>query len=273
MTVLNASRSMSSTAVGAIGSALAHRVVDAIGEQRPVRQVGERVVERLVPELGFEAVALRDVLDRDEHRVAAAEVELVRAHLDVDAAAVLQLVAPHPRPLHARARDVELGQQALGFVVRVHVGDEPIEELLARVAVVMDRGFVHLQEVEPAARRTPTSVAGCRRTAGARWPRSRGAPPRSPGAPRRSAPARRSWCRAGARRIRRPTPTARPARARRGRSRRSGPSPAAIASCPSAMPTTVHTSAGRHTREPISSRSPATTNAYPIASVGPQPIA
>ena len=85
LTVLNASRSMSSTAVGAIGSPLAHRVVDAIGEQRPVGQAGERVMERLMPQLGFEAVAPRDVLDRDEHGVAAEEAELMRAHFHVDA--------------------------------------------------------------------------------------------------------------------------------------------------------------------------------------------
>ena len=127
-------------------AALPHRVVDAIGEQRPVRQVRERVVERLVPQLGLETVALRHVLDRDEHRGAAVEVELVRAHFHVDRAAVLQLVAPHAGSLHAPGPRSRARQQALGLVVRVDVGDEAIEELLARVAVVMDRGFVHLEE-------------------------------------------------------------------------------------------------------------------------------
>ena len=147
LTVLNASRSRSSTGGRVVPSALAHRVVDPIGEQRSVGQVGERVVERLVTELGFEPVAMRDVLDRDEHRGASAERELMRVHLDVDAAAVLQLVAPHAGTLHLDP-DPELGQEPLGLVVRVDVADAAFEELLAGVAVVMDRGLVHFQERE-----------------------------------------------------------------------------------------------------------------------------
>ena len=44
----------------------------------------------------------------------------------------------------------ELGEEALGLVVRVHVADETIEELVARVAVVMDRRLVDLEEGERA---------------------------------------------------------------------------------------------------------------------------
>ena len=131
---------------GVIAPALPHCVVDPIGEERTVRQVRERVVERLVAELGFEAVALRHVLNRDEHRGAPEERELVRVHLHIDPPAVLQLMAPDAGSLHLRALDRELGEEALGLVVGVHVTDEPVEELLARVAVVVNRRFVHLEE-------------------------------------------------------------------------------------------------------------------------------
>ena len=52
------------------------RVVDAVGEQGAVGQLRQRVVERPVAELALEAVPLGDVLDRDQHRVLAVEVEL-----------------------------------------------------------------------------------------------------------------------------------------------------------------------------------------------------
>ena len=199
MTVLNASRSRSSTAVVRSLAALPHRVVDPVGEERPVREVRERVVERLVPQLGFEAVALRDVLDRDEHgrrgRGTVSWCEFTSTSIGRPSFSWWRHT---PDRCISEPLDLELGEQALGFVVRADVGDEPVEELFARVAVVMDRGLVHLEERERLARRRPTSAAGCRRTAGARSLRSRGARHRSRGARPRSVPARRSWCRAGA---------------------------------------------------------------------------
>ena len=47
------------------------RVLHAVREQRPVREIGERIVERPVAQLSFEPVALGHVLDRGEHRGAA----------------------------------------------------------------------------------------------------------------------------------------------------------------------------------------------------------
>ena len=150
MTVLNASRSMSSTAVVRSFRRCAHRVVDAICEQRPVRQVRERVVERLVPELGFETVALRDVLDRGEHRGAA---ERTSSWCEFTSTSIrrpsFSWCRHIPERRHAPGPSIcELGQEALGLVVGMDVGDEAIQELLARIAVVLDRGLVHLEERE-----------------------------------------------------------------------------------------------------------------------------
>ena len=106
-------------------------------------------MERLVPQLGFEAVALRDVLDRDEHggavRGTSSWCELTSTSIGRPSFSWWRHT---PDRCSAGPGMLELGQQALGFVVRVDVGDEPIEELLARVPVVMDRGLVHLQERE-----------------------------------------------------------------------------------------------------------------------------
>ena len=67
LTVLKSSRSRNSTASGRLSVAsAAERVFDAITEQRPVREVGDRVVEGLIGELLLELLALGDVAQVDD---------------------------------------------------------------------------------------------------------------------------------------------------------------------------------------------------------------
>ena len=54
-------------------------VLDAVEEQRPVRQAGERVVERLVAQLVLERAATGDVADREHDAVHVRVVEQVHA--------------------------------------------------------------------------------------------------------------------------------------------------------------------------------------------------
>ena len=124
-----------------------HGVVHAVGEERPVGQVGQRVVEGLMAQLGLEGVPVGHVLHRDQDRVVRVERELMGAHLDVDDASVLQAMPP-PALLECAplARDI---RQETGHVFgRPDVGDPSSEELLPCVAVVADGRLVHLEELE-----------------------------------------------------------------------------------------------------------------------------
>ena len=70
------------------------RVVDPVREQRPVGELGQRVVEGPVAQLVLEPVALGHVLHGDEHRVLAFEHELMAGDVDVDDPAVLDPMLP-----------------------------------------------------------------------------------------------------------------------------------------------------------------------------------
>ena len=66
-TTLNRSRSMNSTRVDRVGAGGAGvGLLQPVDEQRPVRQAGEPVVERLVGELLLERLALGDVAESDD---------------------------------------------------------------------------------------------------------------------------------------------------------------------------------------------------------------
>ena len=58
---------------------LLQRVVQAVGEQRPVGEVGERVVERLMRELVLELLALGDVAGVEDDAGDVGVVEQARA--------------------------------------------------------------------------------------------------------------------------------------------------------------------------------------------------
>ena len=101
---------------------LLQRVVQAVGEQRPVGEIGERVVERLVRELVLELLALGDVARVEDDAGDVGVVEQARAE-DLG-------VAPHAvaaadaqlggdvRPLSVRRRVDE--RREGGVVVEVH---------------------------------------------------------------------------------------------------------------------------------------------------------
>ena len=76
---------------------LLQRVVQAVGEQRPVGEIGERVVERLVRELVLELLALGDVARVEDDAGHVGVVEQARAE-DLG-------VAPHA----VAAADAQLG--------------------------------------------------------------------------------------------------------------------------------------------------------------------
>ena len=61
-------------------TAAAERVLNAISEQRPVGEIGDRVVERLVRELCFELLALGDVAKVDDDATDEGVLEQVGHH-------------------------------------------------------------------------------------------------------------------------------------------------------------------------------------------------
>ncbi len=61
----------------AVVAPAAERVLDAVAEQRPVREVGDRVVERLVGQLLLELLALGDVAQVDDDPADGGVVEQV----------------------------------------------------------------------------------------------------------------------------------------------------------------------------------------------------
>ena len=123
-------------------------VLHAIREQRPVREIRERVVECPVPQLPLEAIAFGHVLDRGQHRGAALEVESVRSDVDLDGPAVFQNVTPRHRAVMQRGRDGDLFEKGPDVVGRTDIGHTHRQELFARVPVVLDRCRVHLEEVQ-----------------------------------------------------------------------------------------------------------------------------
>ncbi len=121
-------------------------VLEPVGEQRPVGELGQRVMERAVPKLALETVAFGDVLDRGEHRGPALELEAVRGDRDLDDATVLQDVPPGDRAGVEILHGGDLLDERREVVGRPNVGDPHREELAACVPVVRDRGGVHLEE-------------------------------------------------------------------------------------------------------------------------------
>ena len=89
-------------------------VGDAVGEERAVRELGERVVERLVRELALERLALLDVADREHEAADRRILEQVRQdHLGEEPLAA----PPAQPPLERRRRSgtrADLGEHRQG---------------------------------------------------------------------------------------------------------------------------------------------------------------
>jgi hypothetical protein len=49
-----------------VAATMGHKVADPLGEQRPVRQTGERIVQGLMAQLGLALLTVGDVLDVDD---------------------------------------------------------------------------------------------------------------------------------------------------------------------------------------------------------------
>ena len=124
-----------------------HGVVHTVGEQRPVGQVRQRVVEGLMTQLRLEGVAVGHVLHGDEDCIMRIERKLMGPHLDVDDAPVLQAMPPGAL-VECVPFAPHLGQETGHIFGRTDVGDASIEELLPCVAVVADGRLVHLEELE-----------------------------------------------------------------------------------------------------------------------------
>ena len=96
-------------------------------------------------------LALGDVLRLHEGGAVARELERVRDDVDVDDAAVLAPVLPFPRVLvGARPRPSSSAGGLRDVGQGTEVRDPHGQQLVTRVAVVLDRRLVHLQEAEVA---------------------------------------------------------------------------------------------------------------------------
>ena len=87
-----------------MAAALGHQAADALGQQRPVRQPGQRIVQRLMAQLGLALLAVGDVLDVHDHAlelVAGPDPGGAQRHPELVSIAPPQaaFVAHHPRSL------------------------------------------------------------------------------------------------------------------------------------------------------------------------------
>ena len=136
LTVLKSSRSTKRTANRFWRRTPAvERVADAVGEERAVREPGQRVVERLVAELRLEPPALGDVSrgDDDARDVLVVE-EVVEDALELDGRPVLlaeREVARRRRGGRGEHLPEELGQPGAGGVGE-ELGEPPADELVLR---------------------------------------------------------------------------------------------------------------------------------------------
>ena len=119
-----------------------HAPVDLVEDTQPLRRLGQRGLRRL---------EARDVVGHDERGAPPAERQVVRDDVDVDDATVLVAMLPCRRVV-TEAGLRRLGEPGhrlthagvlLGWEERRHLHPE---KFLARVAVVLDGGGVHLEE-------------------------------------------------------------------------------------------------------------------------------
>jgi len=129
---------------------LVHQLRDRAALQRAAAQLRDgELLGGALGQLGPRPVGGRHVVGEHEPRAAAGEGHVLRAHLDVDEAAVLAPVPPDARPDRAdRPAPAESALQLGGVVGRPDVEDRHREELGAAVAVVAHRRRVDLEEAQ-----------------------------------------------------------------------------------------------------------------------------
>jgi hypothetical protein len=147
----------------ALGFAIIEKVA-ALGVL-DVGDEGRILNDRLEARLGgaqcrLDADLLADIAGDYEHRRAAGELDRGRADLDIDERARLPAMAPATEIAQAGRALGDHGLQPGHLLFRTDVRDAHSQELGTRIAVVLDRGLVDLEEgesrdiVDPHRRRT-----------------------------------------------------------------------------------------------------------------------
>ena len=125
---------------------------EAVGEQRPVGEAGERVVEGLVAQLVLEAAALGDVVDQRAEVQAAGRADRPDRQLDREASALaVSAVTSIRRPTSGPDPTIAKRRRPASWAARLSSGmirspEPPADRLVARIPEGLGRALVPVDD-------------------------------------------------------------------------------------------------------------------------------